>query len=119
MTASTVPTSTVSPSGTRICVSVPEPGARHLGVDLVGRDLEQRLVGLDMLALGLQPLRDRPLGHGDAHLRHDDVDGGFGSHGDQYSASSRSPAATSSTCGMNAFSSGGENGTGVSARRCA
>ena len=32
-------------------------GARHLGVDLVGRDLEQRLVGLDRLALLLQPLR--------------------------------------------------------------
>ena len=32
----------------------PGAGARHLGVDLVGRDLEQRLVGLDVLALGLR-----------------------------------------------------------------
>src|SRR6185437_8185375 len=87
-------------------------GARHLRVDLVGRNLEQRLVGLDLLALLLEPLRDRPLGDGDAHLGHDDVDGGFSGH--QYSANSLSPATTSSTCGMNAFSSGGENGTGVS-----
>ena len=49
-------------------------GARHLGVDLVRRDLEQRLVGLDRLAFLLQPLEDRPLGDGDAHLGHDDVD---------------------------------------------
>ena len=50
-------------------------GARDLGVDLVRRDLEQRLVGLDLLALLLEPLRDRPLGDGDAHLGHHDVDG--------------------------------------------
>src|SRR5205085_8130058 len=96
------------------------------------------LVGLDLLALLLQPLRDRPLGDGDAHLRHHDVDGGFCGHAtrpgltnprgsrlgmssgsppsgpSQYSARSRTPATTSSIRGMNAFSSGGENGTGVS-----
>src|SRR6266480_1359054 len=49
-------------------------GARNLGVDLVRRDLEQRLVGLDLLALLLEPLGDRALGDGHAHLRHDDVD---------------------------------------------
>jgi hypothetical protein len=54
--------------------------ARHLGVDLVRRDLEQRLVGLDRLALLLEPLRDRALGDGDAHLRHHDVDGLRGGH---------------------------------------
>ncbi len=54
--------------------------ARHLGVDLVGRDLEQRLVGLDRLALGLQPLDDRSLGDRDAHLRHDDLDDRAGGH---------------------------------------
>src|SRR5207244_8528537 len=86
--------------------------ARYLGIHLVGRDLEQRLVGGDVLALLLEPLRDRPLRDGDAHLRHDDVDRGPSSH--QYSASSRRPATTSSTCGMKAFSSEGENGTGVS-----
>ena len=46
---------------------------RHLGVDLVGRDLEQALVGLDVLAHLLEPLRDRPLGDGHAHLGHHDV----------------------------------------------
>ena len=50
ITASTVPTSTVSPSGTRISVSVPADRRRHLGVDLVGRHLEQRLVLGDLVA---------------------------------------------------------------------
>ena len=53
-------------------------GARHLRVHLVGRDLEQRLVGGDRLTDLLQPLEDRALGHGDAHLGHDDVDDGGG-----------------------------------------
>src|SRR5207249_4361359 len=48
----------------------------------------------------------------DAHLGHDDVDRGSSRH--QYSASFLRAEATPSTCGMNAFSSGGENGTGVS-----
>jgi hypothetical protein len=56
------------------------PGARHLGVDLVGRDLEQGLVGLDVLALLLEPAGDRPLRDGHAHLRHDDVDSGLRGH---------------------------------------
>ena len=47
--------------------------ARHLGVDLVGRDLEQRLVAADRLADLAKPLRDRPLGDGDAHLGHHDL----------------------------------------------
>ena len=51
-----------------------------LGVDLVGRDLEQRLVGLDRVADVLQPLRHRSLRDGDAHLGHDDVDDGAGCH---------------------------------------
>src|SRR5205085_610280 len=73
---------------------------------------EQRLVGLDLLTLLFEPLDDRALRNGHAHLRHDDVDRLGGGH--QYSANSRSADATSSTCGMNAFSSAGENGTGVS-----
>jgi pyruvate/2-oxoglutarate dehydrogenase complex dihydrolipoamide acyltransferase (E2) component len=36
---------------------------RDLGVDLVGRHLEQWLVGLDALTLGLQPAGDGALGH--------------------------------------------------------
>ena len=55
-------------------------GARNLGVDLVGRDLEQRLVGGDLLAFLLEPLRDRPLGDRDAHLGHHDVDRRSGGH---------------------------------------
>ncbi len=49
-------------------------GRGHLGVDLVGRDLEQRLVGIDVLAHALQPARDRAfrdrlpeLGHRHVH----------------------------------------------------
>ena len=37
-------------------------GRGDLGVDLVGRHLQQRLVGLDALALGLQPAGDGALG---------------------------------------------------------
>ena len=48
----------------------PVGGARHLGVHLVGRDLEQRLVGGNDVTLRLQPARDRALGDGHAHLGH-------------------------------------------------
>ena len=44
-------------------------GGGDLGVDLVGRDLEQRLVGLDALALGLQPAGDGALGDALAERR--------------------------------------------------
>ena len=65
-----------------------------------------------------------PFGHGDAHLGHHDLDlGSRAAHlsscrgvarRPQYAARSRSAAATSSTCGMYAFSSVGANGTGAS-----
>ena len=55
-------------------------GTRDLGVDLVGRDLEKRLVGLDRIALVLDPADDRALRDGHAHLGHHDVDTGFGRH---------------------------------------
>ena len=47
------------------------PGGRggHLGVDLVGGHLDQRLVGLDAVADLLEPLEDRSLGDRLAHLR--------------------------------------------------
>jgi hypothetical protein len=48
-------------------------GCRDLGVDLVGRDLEQRLVAVDLVADLLEPLRNRSLGDGLAHLRHHDL----------------------------------------------
>ena len=41
-----------------------------LGVDLVGRDLEQRLVDLDAVADTLQPARHGPFGDGLAERRH-------------------------------------------------
>ncbi len=44
-----------------------------LGIDLVGRHLEERLVPLDRVADGLVPLGDRALGHGLAQLRHGHV----------------------------------------------
>ena len=43
---------------------------RHLGVDLVGGHLEQRLVDRDLVADALQPLRDRALGDRLAQLGH-------------------------------------------------
>ncbi len=43
---------------------------RHLGVDLVGDDLDERLVLRDRVAGLLQPLADRPLGHALAELGH-------------------------------------------------
>jgi hypothetical protein len=48
-------------------------GRRHVGVDLVGGDLEQRLVAGDALARLLQPADDRAFGQRLAHLRHDDL----------------------------------------------
>ena len=58
-------------------------GRGHLGVDLVGGDLEQRLVDLDGVALGLEPAGDGALGDRLAERR----------HGDRRAAAGRSPAA--------------------------
>ena len=49
-------------------------GRRHLGVDLVGRDLANRLLGLDPVSDLGAPGDDRTLGHRDAHLRHRHID---------------------------------------------
>ena len=46
---------------------------RDLGVDLVGRDLEQRLVAIDRVADLLDPADDRAFGDRLAHLGHHDV----------------------------------------------
>ena len=48
---------------------------RNLGVDLVGRNLEQRLVAIDRVADFLDPADDRALGNRLAHLRHHDISG--------------------------------------------
>ena len=50
----------------------PRDRRRDLGVHLVGRDLEDRLVPLDRVADLLEPLGDGSLGDRLAHLRHDD-----------------------------------------------
>ena len=50
----------------------PRDRGGDLGVDLVGRDLEDRLVALDRVADFLEPLGDGALGDGLAHLGHDD-----------------------------------------------
>ncbi len=81
ITAMRVPTSTVSPSATSSSRTMPVAGDGHLGVDLVGRDLDDRLVRLDGLADLLAPGDDRALGHADSHLRHDDIDERSGTHG--------------------------------------
>ena len=49
---------------------------RHLGVDLVRRHLEQRLVGGDRVADGLEPLRDGSLGHRFTELGKRDISHG-------------------------------------------
>ena len=51
----------------------PRARRRNFRVDLVSRDLEDRLVALHLVAHFLQPLRKRALGDRLAHLRHDDV----------------------------------------------
>jgi len=51
-------------------------GRRQLGVDLVGRDLADRLVVGDLFADGDEPFEDCALGHRGAELGHDDVDQG-------------------------------------------
>ena len=46
----------------------------NVGIDLVGRQLEQRLVELDAIARLLQPANDRAFRKRFPHLGHDDVD---------------------------------------------
>jgi hypothetical protein len=54
----------------------PGDGRRNLGVHLVRRDFEDRLVPLHGVSDLLHPVRDGPLGDRLAHLGHDDL----GSH---------------------------------------
>ena len=72
---SAAPTCTVSSGSTRIFDERARGGRGHLGVDLVGGDLDQRLVGVDAVAHLLQPLEDRALGDRLAHLGHGDLNG--------------------------------------------
>ena len=72
-TARRVPTSTVAPFGHEDLGEHAGCGRGHLGVDLVGRDLEERLVLGDSVADLLQPADDGALGDRLAELRHRDV----------------------------------------------
>ena len=83
ITAMRVFTGTVSPSPANSSLHHARGRGGNLGVDLVGRDLDDRLVGLDRLADRLGPAGDRSLGHAHAHLRHDDVDKSSCCHGGQ------------------------------------
>ena len=68
--ASAVPTATVVAFRHEDLGHRARDGRRHLGVDLVRRQLEERLVDLDLLALLLQPFQDRALDDRLAELRH-------------------------------------------------
>ena len=54
----------VAPTSTRIAVSVPVTGDGISMVDLVGHDLNERIVALDAVADGLEPLSDDAFGYG-------------------------------------------------------
>ena len=58
----------------------PAGGRGDLGVDLVGGDLDEGLVGLDRVPLLLVPLQDGALGHRLAHLRQGDLHCGVDRH---------------------------------------
>ena len=80
ISASTAPTVTVSPSAAWIFDDGSGDRRGDLGVDLVGRDLDERLVGLDVVALGLVPLEDGALGDRLAHRRQRDLNCGGDGH---------------------------------------
>jgi hypothetical protein len=73
--AMTWPTVTVSSGWASSLVIVPLAGARgNLGVDLIGRHLDDGLAFLDELAFALVPLEDHALGDRFPHLGHLDLD---------------------------------------------
>ena len=67
ISASTSPTAIVSPAAATIFVSVPDARSGHLGVDLVGRHLDDRLALGDRVALLLVPLEHGSLADRFAH----------------------------------------------------
>ena len=94
ITATTLFTGTVSPSLARISAIDAGRRRRDLGVDLVGRDLEQRLVALDRVADLLDPADDRAFGDRLAHLRHHDI----GRHKSSQSVWYRNRSSSSPDC---------------------
>ena len=57
-----------------VCMSSSGHGRRHFGVDLVGRDLDQRLVFRDLVTFLLAPFQDGALGNRVTHRGHGDLD---------------------------------------------
>jgi hypothetical protein len=55
-------------------------GRLDLGVDLVGRDLDQDVVLGDLIALLFMPLQDGAFGDRVTHLRHGHLDRGVNRH---------------------------------------
>ena len=80
MTASFVPTSTVSPSWTRIWVTIPLAGlgtsVSTLSVEISSNDSSASICSPSLLSHFVIV----PLGDGDTHLGHHDVDGFSGRH---------------------------------------
>ncbi len=70
----TVPTDTVSSGSNEDLRDRSRDGSRQLGVDLVGGDLDQRVVHRHRVAGLDEPLQHGALGHGVAHLRDGHVD---------------------------------------------
>ena len=81
MVQTTVLIWTVAPSCDLDLLKRAGGGRGNLGIDLVGGDLEERLVALDGVAGLLEPLGEGAFGDGFAHLGHDYV----GRHGEPVS----------------------------------
>ena len=114
-TASFVPTSTVSPSGTRICVRTPLAGlgtsVSTLSVEISSSASSAAIASPSAFShFVIVPSETETPIWGMTTSTAVSVAMVLLST----SARSSRPATTSSTCGMNHFSSGGENGTGVS-----
>ena len=70
--ATTSPTFATTPAPTRISLETARDDRLDFERHLVGLDLEEVVAFLDLVADGLEPVEDFPLGDGFAELRHDD-----------------------------------------------
>ena len=106
---SAVPTGTVAPSSTRIFVTVPGDAARAPRCRPCPSRSRTAARPARPRRLPLEPLQDRALDDRLAELRHLDRRHDRPPH---HAANRSTAASMSATCGRNASSSGGENGTG-------